>query len=325
MGVMSSGTIPTLSKKLFFPSVITFLLLEDVVVFAESRANFDPVEEVGHFSAILEALKSGADGAALPSSADLNAISADEVLTRGGTLPFFRRFLERCERIEPYFTQVFMERAATSYQCVRDLFNLHDLAAKIQVAIEESNGGLNDLFHDYCDKWDAFLACLAPLRSLMNRCLRSQESTNIDSAEEAVVSVKNYICEDGGNKIAMFFGFEGIECLNGTTGAIQQCTVDAENHLSQRVDLQGIEDISEFEVIRDVLCQDYRAFRKCLLKALQNSPHICKKEEPGDLVEGLFKAFEQKSTCRPLLNTSVRWSSPITTLLSLAFFLFLVH
>ncbi|XP_015521684.1 27 kDa hemolymph protein-like isoform X1 [Neodiprion pinetum] len=202
-------------------------------------------------------------------------------------------------------------------ECVTPLINFTQLEAEMAEATPK--GDLDVVFKKYCGKIPDLKACVTQASNLTKPCLEAEERQSINMFHNVTDALLGFICDNEGDRIAMFLAAGGRECFNNSRQAIEKCANDTlKTHLSianlNQTGLSPLDSIPLLILDADK-CRDIEKFQNCTVRVLEE----CKDPTPANVFDSLVNFAMRSTPCNPapVSNSLNGASSSLVNVLSL--------
>ncbi|KAJ3643496.1 hypothetical protein Zmor_026204 [Zophobas morio] len=208
--------------------------------------------------------------------------------------------------------EAFMDQQSDLPTCLGDHINVKIF----QDELEESKkrGAMDEVFGKYCRKYPEIYTCIEAVTDKLKPCLDSKEEETMNKTLQIVGTLKDFICRNDGDFLALFIAEQGVECFKSRKEQLQECvnkTIGAKNP----TDL-SVNSLSMF-LITDKECNDFDKVGKCIVKELE----MCENSTPANVAWSLFRFLKNYMPCRKNVKSST--SATTVTLFVVGFsFLF---
>ncbi|KAK8725502.1 hypothetical protein OTU49_017486, partial [Cherax quadricarinatus] len=201
-------------------------------------------------------------------------------------------------------------------ECIGKHINWDKLQHEINKSIPK--GELDLVFKKYCGRRDRFMACVEDFFTKLKRCTNEQEQRDLNISRKAIDAGIDFICYKGGDRIALFIGEDGEECIKSQKDNINTCieekVPDIEEGKSNPLGI-NIRLLS----INEENCKKMNDMHQCVVKYTEK----CNDPTPSNILDSLITQVLKVTPCwqtssAPTLSSTQYLLSPMLTLLAAA-------
>ncbi|XP_046742036.1 27 kDa hemolymph protein-like [Diprion similis] len=181
--------------------------------------------------------------------------------------------------------------------CFESLINFPQLETEMAEATPK--GDLDVVFKKYCGKIPDLKTCVTQASNLTQPCLEVEERQSINMFHNVTDALMEFICDNEGDRIAMFLAAGGRECFNDSRVAIEKCANDTLRtqlpitNLNQTA-LSALQSIPLL-ILDAEKCRDVEKFQNCTVKVLEE----CADPTPANVFDSLVNFAKRSTPCNP--------------------------
>lgn len=167
--------------------------------------------------------------------------------------------------------------------------------SKLKIEVDKSmeKGELDLVFKKYCGRRDELMECVNNVIDKMDVCLNDTERQDINITRAAIIAGMDFTCNNDGDRIALFMGNKGQECLDEQKDNIRECFEESVPE-TKEVEQAGATSLNpEMFTINDKNCKNVLAFQKCVVKNTEN----CTDDTPSNILESLLTQMIKVTPC----------------------------
>ncbi|XP_037933199.1 27 kDa hemolymph protein-like [Teleopsis dalmanni] len=209
-------------------------------------------------------------------------------------------YREKCKKVSGIDNSTLyhdIEKGAASLSaCVSGFTNFS--AIQEEIAKATPIGELDSVFHNYCTKIPTIMECVQKFNLKVQPCLSPEEKNQNAVMMRVAKSLLKFMCDRGGDQIALFVAEDGPECIEANKEAITNCM---NNSFSQYMPKDGsIPDINDLPelVFQPKQCVDLERFEKCTIHHLEQ----CQEVTPANIAESIFKFIKNETSCQSWID-----------------------
>ncbi|XP_063930592.1 27 kDa hemolymph protein-like isoform X2 [Zophobas morio] len=109
--------------------------------------------------------------------------------------------------------------------CTQTHFNIAEVQHELNIA--RTNGTMDEVVLKYCLRYPQIDKCLRKGYDAVKTCLNSTEQAIVQESLKFAGDLIKQMCLKDGTRLAMFIGYEGVECLNVQKEHLQECVMDS--------------------------------------------------------------------------------------------------
>ncbi len=190
-------------------------------------------------------------------------------------------------------------------QCFAKLIDYSALPAKMNKM--RPLGELDVVFKEYCQHTDEMKNCTYTFLVDIESCLSDTQKKNKHTLQNVAETILGFACEDEGDHVALFVSERGLECINETEEAIENCIKkyvngskweDAGTEREKAPNADGLRNVSEVE---DSLSLDFNRqqceigykIRDCVIRELM----ACSSRTPANVLESILNLMLCSTSC----------------------------
>ncbi|XP_076029758.1 27 kDa glycoprotein-like isoform X2 [Oratosquilla oratoria] len=174
--------------------------------------------------------------------------------------------------------------------CVQKLVKVDKLEHELNHSIPRGN--LDLVFKKYCNKRGHLENCIDDVADKLDVCLNEREKEDLNITREALEAGLDFICHEGGDRIALFMAEEGQKCVESQMEPIKKCIEENIPELKDSTkDLDSI-NLNDF-TINEQNCKKVNIMRDCIVQQTSK----CKNSTPQNILDSLIMQMLKATPC----------------------------
>merc|ERR1712223_510549 len=176
--------------------------------------------------------------------------------------------------------------------CVMQNFDISSIQS--EVAAKEKTGDLDLVFKKYCGApVNKTRPCLKDFLKASRRCLKTEDKPSLDITLRMIDSAIEFMCQNDGDRIALFMSENGWDCVQDHREDIMKCVNSSVPELFN-TNAQKYSNIHHLIIFSPQNCRRGEAIRVCV----ENSLLKCKDPTPSNVVNSLLQSMQKATPCK---------------------------
>jgi len=176
--------------------------------------------------------------------------------------------------------------------CVMQNFDVTKIQS--EVAAKEKTGDLDLVFKKYCGTpVNKTRPCLKDFLKASRRCLKTEDKPSLDITLRMIDSAIDFMCQNDGDRIALFMSENGWDCVQDHREDIMKCVNSSVPELFNENIKQKYSNIHML-IYSPENCRRGEAIRVCV----ENSLLKCKDPTPSNVVNSLLLSMQKATPCK---------------------------
>jgi len=177
--------------------------------------------------------------------------------------------------------------------CVMQNFDISSIQS--EVAAKEKTGDLDLVFKKYCGApVNKTRPCLKDFLKASRRCLKTEDKPSLDITLRMIDSAIEFMCQNDGDRIALFMSENGWDCVQDHREDIIKCVNSSVPELFDGENIKQKYSNIHFMIYSPENCQRGEAIRVCV----ENSLLKCKDPTPSNVVNSLLLSMQKATPCK---------------------------
>lgn len=200
---------------------------------------------------------------------------------------------EKCQKVSGNNETTYIQAYNGSLKflkCVSKIGNLTEIQEEIELA--KPIGELDTVFQKYCKKQEEVKTCFNNFMPNILPCLNKEERQRQSFIVDLTTKLLGFVCNKGGDQIALFYAEQGPECLEENKENINFCLNASFAQYIPKNSVPDIFTLSQASFSKSE-CKDIQDFEKCVQFHLKK----CNDITPLNIIESIFKFVNNETKC----------------------------
>ncbi|KAK7075560.1 hypothetical protein SK128_027793 [Halocaridina rubra] len=225
-------------------------------------------------------------------SNDFPDLSALDEVSEPDDVPQISEWKERCREEVGEQAVKEMENATSHLTvCVSNIINWDKLQHEINRSIPR--GELDLVFKKYCGRRERLMVCVEDMFTKIEACMNENERRDLNVTRAAINAGLDFVCHNDGDRIALFMGEKGEECIKSQRDNIKEC-------VEERV--PEVKDVKEDPLsinldqllINEENCKKVTAMHHCVVEWTEK----CDDSTPANILDSLITQVLKVTPCK---------------------------
>ncbi|XP_068226840.1 27 kDa glycoprotein-like isoform X2 [Palaemon carinicauda] len=177
---------------------------------------------------------------------------------------------------------------------------------KLQHEINKSipNGQLDLVFKKYCGRRESLMQCVEDMFAKLDVCMDEQERHDLNITRAAIDAGLDFVCYKDGDRIALFMGEKGGECVKSQRDNIQNCIEEKVPKVKEIEDDPFSISINEL-TINEENCKKVNTMHQCIVEWTEK----CEDSTPSNILDSLIVQILKVTPCRQTSGATTLFAS----------------